>query len=384
MKSVFFDSIDKIDRELWNSVVNVINPFLRHEFLSALEKSNSVSPATGWKPQHLIIYDREIAIAILPLYLKFHSYGEYIFDFSWANAYQKYGLEYYPKLLSAIPFVPATGTRLAHVGSVDKPTLFAYVAETLIASAEQANISSLHILLADQYEAALWSQQKLNLKITTQFHWHNKDYKHFPDFLETFNSRKRKAVKKERQAIIDQNIDIEIITGVDITSSHCDYFFHFYQDTYAKRSGHHGYLTREFFTHIQASMPEQMLLIFAKRNNNYIAGALYFFNDTTLYGRHWGCVEEVEFLHFELCYYQGIDFCIKNKLQKFEAGAQGEHKIQRGFIPSPVYSNHWIADERFRQAINHNILEESQANLAYIEEMKEFLPFRKVEENKTE
>jgi len=381
MKAIFFDSISEIDAQLWNSIVTVKNPFLRHEFLSALEKSNSVSPTTGWKPHHLVVYDGETAIAIFPLYLKFHSYGEYIFDFSWANAYQKYGVEYYPKFLSAIPFVPATGTRLAYVDSADKKILFAFIAKILIANAEEANISSLHILLANEQEAILWSEQNFNLKITTQFHWHNNDYKHFHGFLETFNSRKRKAVKKERQAIIDQNIAIEIVTGAQITSAHCDYFYQFYQDTYAKRSGHGGYLTRDFFNHIQASMPEQTLFIFAKRNGHYIAGALYFFNETTLYGRHWGCVEEVEFLHFELCYYQGIEFCIKNKIQKFEAGAQGEHKIQRGFIPSPVYSNHWIADERFRNAINHNILEESQSNLAYIEEMKEFLPYKKAEEN---
>ena len=379
MKSIFFDSISKIDPTLWNSIASSKNPFLRHEFLSALEQSGSVSAASGWKPHHLVVYDNEIAIAILPLYEKFHSYGEYIFDFSWANAYQKYGLEYYPKLLSAIPFVPATGTRLVHVDHVDKTTLFSFVAKTLINDAIQTNKSSIHILLADQHEADLWSQQKLNLKITTQFHWHNNNYRHFPDFLETFNSRKRKAVKKERQSILDQGVEIERLTGAELTAQHWDYFYHFYQDTYAKRSGHGGYLTRGFFTHIQNSMPEKTLLVFAKRNDRYIAGALFFFNDSTLYGRHWGCIEEVEFLHFELCYYQGIDFCIKNKLQKFEAGAQGEHKIQRGFIPSPVYSNHWIADERFRQAIDHNIVEESQANLAYMEEMKEFLPFKTVE-----
>ncbi|RYY77247.1 MAG: N-acetyltransferase [Gammaproteobacteria bacterium] len=379
MRCIFFDSIGYIDPAVWNSIANSENPFLRHEFLAALEQSGSVSPATGWKPHHLVVYDGDITIAVLPLYLKFHSYGEYIFDFSWANAYQRYGLDYYPKLLSAIPFVPATGIRLAHVNNVDKERLFSFVAETLIANAEHAKISSLHILLADQQEANLWSQQKLSLKITTQFHWHNNNYKHFPDFLETFNSRKRKAVKKERQSIVDQCIEIERLTGTDLTSEHWDYFHQFYQDTYAKRSGHGGYLKREFFTYIQNSMPEQTLIIFAKRNGHYIAGALYFFNSTTLYGRHWGCVEEVEFLHFELCYYQGIDFCIKNNLQKFEAGAQGEHKIQRGFIPSPVYSNHWIADERFRSAINHNISEESQGNLTYIEEMKEFLPFKSVE-----
>ena len=379
MKIKFFDSIDDIDPALWNSIANSENPFLRHEFLSALEKSDSVSPATGWRPRHLVVYDREVAVAVLPLYLKSHSYGEYVFDFSWANAYQRYGLDYYPKLLSAIPFVPATGARLAYLKSVDIEKLFSFVADSLINEAIQSDRSSIHILLADQQEANLWNEHKLNLKITTQFHWHNNNYKHFPDFLETFNSRKRKAVKKERQAIRDQQIEIEHLTGTSITSGHWDNFYHFYQDTYLKRSGHKGYLTREFFSRIQQSMLEQTLLIFAKKNDRYIAGALYFFNTTTLYGRHWGCVEEIEFLHFELCYYQGIDFCIKKQLQKFEAGAQGEHKIQRGFIPSPVYSNHWIADERFREAINHNIVEESQANLAYIEEMKEFLPFKETD-----
>jgi predicted N-acyltransferase len=214
MKSIFFDSISDVDVQLWNSIASSENPFLRHEFLSALEKSGSVSSATGWKPRHLIVYDDDIAIAVLPLYLKFHSYGEYIFDFSWANAYQRYGLEYYPKLLSAIPFVPATGIRLAHTNNVDKEILFSFVSNTLSTLAAQEKISSIHILLAGLQEADQWSNQNFNLKITTQFHWHNNNYKHFPDFLETFNSRKRKAVKKERQSIVDQSIEIERLIGI--------------------------------------------------------------------------------------------------------------------------------------------------------------------------
>ncbi|MET0356351.1 MAG: peptidogalycan biosysnthesis protein, partial [Cellvibrio sp.] len=299
MKSKFFDSIDSIDAQHWNSIATESNPFLRHEFLSALEKSNSVNAATGWQPHHLLVFEGEQIIALMPLYLKYHSYGEYIFDFSWANAYQRYGFEYYPKFLSAIPFVPATGTRLAYLNTVDKATLFSFVAETLKTEAQQTGISSIHILLADQHEASLWGEQKLQQKITTQFHWLNNNYENFYSFLETFNSRKRKAVRKERQLISDQNIQIETLTGTAISSQHWDYFYRFYQDTYSKRSGHRGYLTREFFTRIQQSMPEQVLLIFAKRNEKYIAGALYFFNESALYGRHWGCIEDVEFLHFE-------------------------------------------------------------------------------------
>lgn len=377
MKCHFINSITTIDSELWDSLVDDKFPFMQYDFLYALEVSGCVSAKSGWNPHHLIVSSGEKIVALMPLYLKYHSYGEYIFDFAWARAYEQYGIEYYPKLLSSIPFVPATGLRLAHLKSIDAQEIFQCVSESLRAISTEHGYSSVHILLSDENESNNWDTCGFNRKIGTQFHWLNNNYETFDQFLETFNSRKRKAVKKERASISQQGIDVEFKVGREISSDLWDVFFDFYRDTYQKRSGHNGYLNREFFRSLSDSTLAQTLVVFAKRGTEYIAGALYFFSDTTLYGRHWGCSEEVEMLHFELCYYAGIEFCIERGLQKFEAGAQGEHKIQRGFIPSEVYSNHWVLDARFQPAIKQNILEESNANLHYIEEMKEFLPFRK-------
>lgn len=377
MQCRFVDSIESIGAECWNALVDNTDPFMHYDFLYALEVSGCVNAASGWQPHHLVVQHNEMIIAVMPLYAKYHSYGEYIFDFAWARAYQQYGLEYYPKLLSAIPFVPATGLRLAHASAVNAEQLFKCVAESLRSLAQAEHFSSIHILLSAAAESVHWNSSGLQQKIGTQFHWHNHNYTSFEQFLESFNARKRKAVKKERAAIAHAGIAIEMRLGVDMSAELWDKYFAFYCDTYQKRSGHNGYLKREFFSGLSASTLAQTLVIFAKRGSEYIAGALYFFSDSTLYGRHWGCSEEVDMLHFELCYYAGIEFCIARGLQKFEAGAQGEHKIQRGFVPSQIYSNHWVCDARFQPAINQNIAEESRANLQYIEEMKNFLPFKR-------
>lgn len=376
MNYKFINTILDIGRNDWNSIVSDNNPFMNYDFLLALESSGCVSRGAGWSPHHLIISKDEIVIAVMPLYLKYNSYGEYIFDFAWARAYEQYGVNYYPKLLSAIPFVPATGTRLACSPEVDSSEVFLFAANLLKAAAVEKRVSSIHILLPSEYESSLWNANGLKQKITTQFHWFNNHYKTFNEFLDTFNSRKRKSVRKERETISQNGIVIEKLIGANITQGHWNIFYEFYCDTYRKRSGHDGYLNKEFFTSLTSSILCRTLLIFARRNERYVAGALYFFSDTTLYGRHWGCVEEVEMLHFELCYYSGIEFCIESGLQKFEAGAQGEHKVQRGFVPKPVYSNHWILDERFKNAVYGHINEESHANLAYMEEMRAFLPFK--------
>jgi uncharacterized protein len=350
---------------------------MQYDFLYALEVSGCVSAKSGWKPHHLMVSSGENIVAVMPLYLKYHSYGEYIFDFSWAQAYEQHGIGYYPKLLSSIPFVPASGIRLAYSNSINTQEIFKFVSESLRALSAEHGYSSIHILLSDKNESENWNISGFKRKINTQFHWFNSGYETFDHFLETLNSRKRKAVKKERASIYQYGIEVEVKIGREITSDLWDIFFDFYRDTYQKRSGHSGYLNREFFRSLTDPILAQTMVVFAKREAEYIAGALYFFSDTTLYGRHWGCTESIDVLHFELCYYSGIQFCIKYGLQKFEAGAQGEHKIQRGFIPSEVYSNHWVLDSRFESAINQNILEESRGNLNYIEEMKAFLPFKK-------
>lgn len=376
MKAVFLDSISDIDATVWQSVVANDYPFLRHEFLLAMEQSDSASRQTGWQPQHLVVYDQATVIAVMPLYLKDHSYGEYIFDWNWASAYERYGLPYYPKLLSAIPFTPATGARLSHLDSIDSQTLYAFVSDALKNRARQLDASSIHILLPRQQETEQWQQQGLTTRTTSQYHWINHDYQSFEDFLSHFTSRKRKNLQKERRRIAEQGIQLHRYSGDQISPAMWDTFYHFYQTTYAKRSGHGGYLRRGFFDLIHNSMLDQILLVIAYYEGKAVAGALYFFSASTLYGRYWGCSHEFEMLHFEACYYQGIEFCIERGLKKFDAGAQGEHKIQRGFVPTPIWSNHWIKDRQFAAAINDYIQKESSSNRLYIDEAKSSLPFK--------
>lgn len=377
MNCVFLNSIDAISAEHWDGVVNSDYPFLRHAFLAAMEHSESACTESGWQPQHLVVMEAERPVAVMPLYLKSHSYGEYIFDWSWASAYQRYGLDYYPKLVSAIPFTPATGPRLCANSAIDRDQLDSLVAAALRQRAEQLQASSVHILAAEQSEAERWSQQSITRRTSSQFHWYNDNYSDFDDFLSSFASRKRKNLKKERRRIAEQGITLERISGDQLSAELWDVFFRFYQLTYAKRSGHGGYLTRAFFDQLSATMGEQVMLVMASHNEQYVAGALYFYSASTLYGRYWGCTEEFEMLHFEACYYQGIEFCIERGLSKFDAGAQGEHKIQRGFTPTAIWSNHWIKDQQFAAAIDDFIVREAEGNSAYIDDAKTYLPFKK-------
>jgi uncharacterized protein len=266
MECRFVDSISAVSAEQWNSLVDNTYPFMQYDFLYGLEVSGCVSAKSGWKPHHLIVAHAEKIIAVMPLYAKFHSYGEYIFDFAWARAYQHYGMDYYPKLLSSIPFVPATGLRLAHSSAVNTQQLFSFVAESLRALSKTENFSSIHILLSDADESNNWHNCGFNRKIGTQFHWINNGYASFEQFLESFNSRKRKAVKKERAAIAQQGIAIEVRVGTDISAELWDSYFAFYCATYQKRSGHKGYLNRAFFNSLSASVLAQTMVVFAKRS----------------------------------------------------------------------------------------------------------------------
>lgn len=383
MRAVFLESITDIDANAWNAALEDNYPFMRHQFLAAMELSESASTNTGWQPQHLLIYDQNTLVAVMPLYLKAHSYGEYVFDWSWASAYDRYGLPYYPKLLSAIPFTPATGPRLAIVNGIDNITLTTFVAETLRSRAKQRQASSIHILLTDDSEAQRWHDVGLPKRTSVQYHWINKGYCDFDDFLASFSSRKRKNLKKERRRVSDQGITLTQHIGSAISEDLWDVFYDFYQLTYAKRSGHGGYLRRDFFSRLSQSMPDQIMMVLAEHQSKYVAGALYFYGDTTLYGRYWGCTHEFDMLHFEACYYQGIEFCIAKGLTKFDPGAQGEHKIQRGFTPTTTWSNHWIADAQFRHAIYDFIEREAQSNQAYLEEARQYLPFKKDTESAT-
>jgi hypothetical protein len=388
IKTRFLNSIAEVSSDDWNRLANEASPFLKHEFLLALEESGCTTPATGWQPCHLIAFTNEDSeterlVAALPLYRKTNSYGEYVFDWSWADAYQRNGLEYYPKLLTAIPFTPSVAPRFL-LGSegpesaVERTRIIKSLIETVTGYARDTGISSWHILFPNKAQSDELLSNGLMRRTACQFHWHNRDYQSFDDFLQTFSSRKRKNLRKERDAVKQQGISFESLTVAEITESIWDKFYLFYQSTYHVR-GQTGYLSRDFFSRIARSMPENILLVMAKQNESYIAGALSFKDKKNLYGRYWGCMQDFQFLHFETCYYQGIEFCIENKLQGFDSGAQGEHKIQRGFEPIKTYSNHWIADKRFADAIADFSLREASHIETYINEAKNLLPFKKDE-----
>lgn len=388
IKTRFLNSIAEVPADDWNQLVNEASPFLKHEFLLALEQSGCTTSATGWQPCHLIAFtdqnsDTENLLAALPLYRKTNSYGEYVFDWAWADAYHRNGLEYYPKLLTAIPFTPSMGQRFL-LGSEDsmsgaeRSLMIKLLIKTVIQHAGATGISSWHILFPEKSESDELLSNGLLRRTACQFHWHNRDYQTFDDFLQTFSSRKRKNLRKERDSVRQQGVTFEHLTAAEISETIWDKFYLFYQSTYHVR-GQRGYLSRDFFSRIAKSMPENILLVMAKKADRYIAGALSFKDQKNLYGRYWGCMQDFQFLHFETCYYQGIEFCIKNKLQGFDSGAQGEHKIQRGFEPIKTWSNHWIADQRFAEAIADFSLREASYIETYINDAKTLLPFRKNE-----
>jgi predicted N-acyltransferase len=376
MKARFISSIEHIAAEAWNNITGMDYPFLRHEFLLALEASRSACAASGWQPQHLLIEENKQLIAVLPLYIKSHSMGEYVFDRAWAEAYRRNGLPYYPKLLSAIPFTPASGPRLAFC-DCDQSLLIKTVAEALEQQCHAIGASSWHVLFPDAQSLPLWQQAGSDTRLGCQFHWFNQDYQNFDDFLAGFSSRKRKELKRERRRVVDQKIRLERLTGEQITMEHWQDFYRFYQLTNLKYNGHGGYLTGDFFVRLHKTLRNSLMLVMAyDENDEAIAGALNFFSSDTLYGRYWGAIRDVEQLHFEACYYQGIEFCIEHGLKRFDPGAQGEHKIARGFRPTLTYSQHWIAHPGFRDAIKNFLAEESEGVKQYQQDACAALPFK--------
>ncbi|CAH0990374.1 hypothetical protein SIN8267_00466 [Sinobacterium norvegicum] len=374
----YIDSINAIDKALWNNTVNADYPFLQHQFLQALEDSGAVTTEKGWQPNHGLIYDDERLIGIIPLYFKSHSYGEYVFDFEWANAYHRNQLQYYPKLLSAIPYTPATGPRLCLIAPYDNAETVSAVCEHLIQYAQQHRLSSCHILFSDPHQSSQLKDGGLSQRRAVHFQWHNKQYRDFDHYLSTFNARKRKNCRKERRCLAQQQLSVEYFNGDQIDDQLWRQFGQFYQATYAKRSGHGGYLPVEFFSQLGRNMADSIVLMTARGRHGIIAGALYFKDATTLYGRYWGCAEEFDNLHFELCYYQGIEYCINHKLQRFDPGVQGEHKIQRGFEPNYTYSNHWLAHPSFAEAIDNFLQQESPHIEQYKADCEQYLPFKSV------
>ncbi len=376
-KIEFLKSINEVSAEGWNEITGSDYPFMRFEFLHALEKSGATCKETGWIVHHAMVYQNQQWVAVMPLYLKYHSYGEYVFDFQWAEAYQRHGYDYYPKLISAIPFTPATGPRLCVKPGFQKKIILESLVEAIKKYSIAERISSWHCLFPNEIDSGELESFHVPQRLGVQFHWFNKNYQTFEDYLLDFNSRKRKNLKKERKRVLEQDLKLERVEGNQISDEIWQQFYHFYQLTYAKRSGHGGYLGIEFFIELGKQIPEQLMMVLAKKNDRIIAAALNLKDSTTLYGRYWGCYEEYDFLHFEACYYQGIEYCIEQGLERFDPGAQGEHKIQRGFRPVYTYSNHFIKDERFRNAINSFLKEEKPHINSYYQDAESFLPFKK-------
>lgn len=377
MQATLLTGMADIAAEEWDALAcpepgRAIDPFTTHRFLIALEASHSTGKGTGWSPHPLILRDK-IAVAALPVYVKSHSQGEYIFDHGWAEALQRAGGRYYPKLQAAVPFTPATGRRFLCDPSLREPLL-----EAAIALTEQNDLSSLHITFCTEDEAlALAGKHGLLHRITQQFHWENRSYTTFEDFLNDLSSRKRKMIRKERETARASGLTIRALTGDQIEPAHWDAFWAFYQDTGSRKWGT-PYLTRAFFDEIHRTMRNDVLLVLAFNGDTPVAGALNFIGRDTLFGRYWGCSEDHPCLHFELCYYQAIDWAIANGLSRVEAGAQGEHKLARGYLPTPVHSLHYIANPAFRDAVARYLVEERRAVDEEIEVLTAYGPFRRV------
>jgi predicted N-acyltransferase len=354
------------------------NPFVSHAFLSSLEEAGCVGRGTGWSPAHVLVEDREGRLAAAaPAYLKSHSQGEYVFDYGWADAYERAGGRYYPKLQVSVPFTPVTGPRL--LTRPDAPGARETLVDGLRALRAQTKASSIHLTFLTDEEAHALERAGLLLRTDRQFHWFNEGYASFDDFLGALASRKRKAIRRERRDALSPGIEVEWATGRDLTEAHWDAFFAFYMDTGSRKWGR-PYLNRRFFSLIGERLAERILLVMAKRGGRYIAGALNVIGDTRLYGRNWGCIEDHPFLHFEVCYYQAIDFAIARGLKRVEAGAQGEHKLARGYRPVATTSAHDIADPALRRAVAAYLAQERAYVAEAVEELAEGTPFRHVAE----
>lgn len=368
------DGVSTIPASDWDACAGSGNPFVGHAFLSILEESGSVGPGTGWQPLPIVIDGADGApAAIAPAYAKHHSQGEYVFDHGWADAWERAGGRYYPKIQVAAPFTPVPGPRLL----LRDPKLAPALIGALEAVTEQNGLSSTHVTFVDPDQIPLFEAAGWLIRTGNQFHWHNQGYASFDDFLGALTSRKRKTLRHERAAAIE-GLTIRHVTGSDLTEAHWDAFWAFYQDTGSRKWGH-PYLTREFFSLLGERMADQVLLILAERGGRPIAGALNLIGADTLYGRYWGCVEDVPFLHFELCYYQAIDAAIARGLSTVEAGAQGEHKLARGYVPVTTWSAHYIPDRNFRRAVADHLDRERAAVESDQDYLAALTPFRRAE-----
>lgn len=366
--------LTRIDRRVWNALLPDSNPFLRHEFLAALETQGCLEQ-TGWTPNHLVVRDATgKLIGAMPAYLKTNSFGEFIFDWSWASAYERAGMDYYPKLVCAVPYTPATGPRLLTGDNADK-TVKHQLLQAGIDFAREHRLSSVHWLFPQGDDRQSLAANDLLLRLNYQYHWQNRAYTDFEHYLSFFRSRKRKQIRHERAVVHEAGIRMRLLHGDELDDQLWDIVYGFYQSTFMKK-GNYPALTLSFFKALAATMGRNLVIILAEYKGNFVAGSICFRSDDTLYGRYWGCSREFKDLHFETCFYRGIEYCIAEGLQRFEPGAQGEHKITRGFLPVETWSAHWIGNNGFRRAIADFLVREQTALTEYRKELDAMSPFR--------
>jgi predicted N-acyltransferase len=377
MRTRVVDSITAVDAEAWNGLELGGTPFVRHEFLAALETTRCAHEGTGWQPAHLLLEDDSgKLVAAVPLYLKSHSWGEFVFDWSWANAYARAGLDYYPKFVSAVPFTPAPGPRLLLAPGAGQPSMRRTLAKALEDLARSTGVSSLHVLFTEPDDHASLREAGFLTRMDCQFHWYNRGYASFDDYLEEFRADKRKKLRRERRRVIEAGIGFETLDGRALNSADWRRVHALTADTFRRR-GHEHYLSVDFFVKLARERPDAVMVKLAVRGEEPVAAAIFFVGSDTLYGRYWGAHEDFHSLHFEACYYQGIEFCIERGLARFEPGTQGEHKIARGFEPTATWSAHWIAEPRFARAVGDHLAQESLAVRAYMSDVRRHLPFHR-------
>jgi predicted N-acyltransferase len=378
-----YPNISAIDPSLWDGLFDSGNPFVQHAFLLALEESGCVSAEMGWQAQHLVLLDEDKPIAVLPLYVKTNSYGEFVFDWGWAEAYERHGLNYYPKLITAIPFSPVAGPRIGVSNSAEPDEVFEALLHAVHQLADTQGYSSWHLLFPGQrLQKALVDMQDEGAFLhreAIQFHWYNRDYQSFDDFLAGLRSSRRKNVKRERRLLQEQGVSVQRKIGAEISDEEWQGFYQCYKNTYQKRSGHDGYLNHDFFERLRNTMSRNLMLVVARYEDEIVACSLFLFDDNRLYGRYWGALQDISCLHFEACFYQGIEFCIEHDLKEFDPGTQGEHKLMRGFEPVKSASYHWIADVRFRRAIADFLNHEKRNTDNYKQQAEGYLPYKKSE-----
>ena len=371
-------SLAEVPAEQWNALTGDDNPFIQHEFLYALEQHQCVGETYGWIPQHIAVYnDQEQLIGAAPMYLKDNSYGELVFDWSWADAYHRSGLRYYPKLVTAIPYTPATGPRLLVAPQADQIAVRQTLIDAAISLAENEQLSTIHWLFTNEQDTSILKASNLAMRLGCQFHWHNQNYESFEAFLDALSSSKRKMIRRERRRVVEQEVKLEVLHGDEMSEEQWHIFHRFYVSTFERKSGMPT-LSLPFFKALAETMPKNMVVVLASHHGRYVAGAFNMRSRDTLYGRHWGCSEQYHSLHFEACYYQGLDYCIQNRMKSFEPGAQGEHKISRGFLPTPTWSAHWVGHPQFSEIIHNYCRQEQQGMQHYIDELAEHSPYKKI------